>query len=399
MIRTIWMKVAYIVILIISAIFAVLYLGSFSVLLLGVLIILPVLLQISLWYIRFNLDVNIETGTALCHRKKNQTIKLIVKNKGFLPVGKAGALVVFSGASTKDKIPVSVSFPIPAKNTATIQITVSAQHCGLNEIEIKHLQITDYIRLFSHKLHNPSRASVMVLPYASDINYSLDIPCSPSDEESSIYSKLRPGDDPSEVYRIREYRPGDVPKRIHWKLSSRTDTTWVKEYSLPISRKAAVLIDYSYSSSFSADLMDISLDAAYSLSLALVKQEVPTTIYWVSGQSNKIMWNEVHSPSDINSCFTAILSHDPSSEPEELLKQGSEIMAIHSTNALYYCTYRYDLKEIESYFRTFKENHIHVLTSDCTSSHESPFRNVIFIRDGSIADDLKKLSDLEVKYE
>lgn len=399
MIRTLWMKAAYIIILIAAALFSVLYLGSFSVVLLGVLIILPFILQLSLLYIRFNLNVHIETGTSLYHRKKSQTVKLIVQNKGFLPVGKAGALVVFSGSSINDKIPVSVMFPIPANNITTVQLTVAAQHCGYNDIEIKYLQITDYIRLFSHKLRYLSNVSVMVLPSAAEINYTLDISCSPSDEESSIYSKLRPGDDPSEVYRIREYRPGDMPKRIHWKLSSRTDTTWVKEYSLPISQKAALLIDYSCQTSETADLMDVALDAAYSLSLALVKQEVPTTIYWVSSKSDKIMWNEVNSQADINSCFTALLSNSPVERAEELLKQSSDIMAIHSTNALYYCTHHYDEQEINSYFRTFKENHLRVITSDNASVNDPKYKNIIFVRDGHIAEDMRSLSSLEVKHE
>ncbi|MGN0630022.1 MAG: DUF58 domain-containing protein [Ruminococcus sp.] len=314
-------------------------------------------------------------------------------------MGKAAALIVFSGAAINDKIPVSVSFPIPAKNTTTVQFNISVPHCGLNNITLKHLQLTDYIRLFSQKAHYNAETSVFVFPSAVDLNYTLNIPCSPSDEESNIYSKLRPGDDPSEVYRIREYRPGDMPKRIHWKLSSRTDTTWIKEYSLPISQRAAILLDYSYLNSSSVDLMDIALDAAYSLARALVKQEIPTTIYWISSQSDKIIWNDVNSDADINSCFTTLLSQIPTSESDELLKQSSELIAIHSTNALYYCTYRYDIQEIKRFFRTFKENHIYVITSECSAMQELPLKNIIFVRNGIIAEDMRKLSNLEAEHE
>lgn len=399
MIRTLWMKTAYIILLIISALFAVLYLGSFSVILFCVLIILPILLWLSLLYIRFSLDVTIETGNILFHRNTPQVINLVIKNRSFLPVGKAAALIVFSGAAINDAIPVSLSFPIPAKNTTTVQLNISVPHCGLNNITLKHLQITDYIRLFSHKIRYKAETSVFVLPSAVDLNYSLNIPCSPSDEESNIYSKLRPGDDPSEVYQIREYRPGDMPKRIHWKLSSRTDTTWVKEYSLPICQKTAILIDYSYLDSSSADLMDIALDAAYSLARALIKQEIPTTIYWISSQSDKIIWNDVNSDADINSCFSTLLSQLPTDESDELLKQSSELIAVHATNALYYCTYRYDIQEIKRFFRIFKENHFYVITSECSSMQDLPFNNIICIRNGMIAEDMRKLSNMEAKHE
>lgn len=399
MIRTLWMKTAYIIILIAAALFAVLYLGSFSVILLCILLILPVIFWLSLWYIRFSLDVSIETDSALSHRNMPQFIKLVVKNKSFLPVGKAAAMLVCSGISINKNISATVSFPIPARNVTTVQIRFSAPHCGLTDIKLKYLQITDYIRLFSRKIRYSSETSVLILPCAAEINYELNIPCSPSDEESCIYSKLRPGNDPSEIYRIREYRPGDMPKRIHWKLSSRTDTTWVKEYSLPISQRAAVLVDYSFSPSIPADLMDIALDAAYSISMALIKQEIPVVIYWVSGQSGKILWNEVLSAADLNGCFSALLSHKPVNESDELLKQSSDLTAVHSTNALYYCTPRFDLSEIKSYFRTFKENRLHVITSESSSMQDVPYKNIIFVREGTISEDLRTLSSMEVKHE
>ena len=40
--------------------------------------------------------------------------------------------------------------------------------------------------------------------------------------ESDSYSTIKGGDDPSEVFAIREYREGDRLQRIHWKLSYET---------------------------------------------------------------------------------------------------------------------------------------------------------------------------------
>ncbi len=48
------------------------------------------------------------------------------------------------------------------------------------------------------------------------------------------YSQTKPGSDPSETFAIREYRPGDPIRQIHWKLSQKADMTMLRELGLPV---------------------------------------------------------------------------------------------------------------------------------------------------------------------
>ncbi len=48
------------------------------------------------------------------------------------------------------------------------------------------------------------------------------------------YSPTKPGSDPSETFAIREYRPGDPIRQIHWKLSQKTDAPMLRELGLPV---------------------------------------------------------------------------------------------------------------------------------------------------------------------
>ena len=52
--------------------------------------------------------------------------------------------------------------------------------------------------------------------------------------DSDRFSTYKKGDDPSEIFDIREYADGDKIQRIHWKLSSKTGDLMVKEGSLPL---------------------------------------------------------------------------------------------------------------------------------------------------------------------
>ncbi len=394
MIYTAWMKIIYILILAAAALFSVLYLEAFSVFLLLILLMIPVFMMLSLVYIRFNLKASLQSTGITYHRSIPQAIQLVISNNGILPVGKAAAQLICRSRITGEEIPVTLIFPIPARNVTTIEFTITVPNCGVTDIVLKRLQFTDYIRLFSWRMRPDFTANVMTLPSGAELGYKLDIPCSETDDESNIYSKLRAGDDPSEVYRIREYQPGDLQKRIHWKLSSRTDTIWVKEYSFPIRQRAAVLVDYTVYPSVPIDSVDTALEAAYSLAAAFIHQSIPTVLYWYNAETDNLEWNELNSMSELNDCFTSLLSQLPSHDSDGFIRQASEQASIRTTNAVYYCTPSFNSEHIAALDKIFRKNRLFVITAEFPSERREITGNVIYVREGSLAGDLQKLSDI-----
>ncbi len=394
MIYTAWMKILYLIIIIIAALFSVLYLGEFSVFLLMTLLLLPVFMIISLVYIRCSINASVQSTGTSYHRNTPQAIQLVVKNNGFLPVSKAAAHLVCTNRMTNEQADITLSFPIPSRNVTTVEFTITVPHCGITDIELKRLQFADYIRLFSWKMHTGFTTSLMTLPSGTHIGYTINIPCSETDNESNIYSKLRAGDDPSEVYRIKEYQPGDMQKRIHWKLSSRTDTIWVKEYSFPIRQRTAVIMDYTSADNISADSIDTALEAAYTLTSAFIQQNISTVLYWYNQETDELEWNDLKSMPEINDCFASLLSHMPSQSSSELIKLTSKQIAIHSTNAVYFCTPAYNRDDINAMSKIFKKNRLFIITAEFPFSEQKDVGNIVFVRNESIAADLKKLSDI-----
>ncbi|MBQ8687665.1 MAG: DUF58 domain-containing protein [Ruminococcus sp.] len=389
MMRTIWMKIIYFILLLAAALFSVLYLEPFSILLLLILLLIPILMLLSNIYIRFHLRVSLQLTGSTYHRGTPQAVQLTIRNSGFLPVGRAVASINWISMMSDTKIPVSLTFPIPARNVTTVEFRISASHCGLTKMRMQWMQFTDYIHLFGWKMHVHPEAELLVLPGGKELDFPLSVPGSETDEESNIYSKLKPGDDPSEVYRIREYQPGDLQKRIHWKLSCRTDTVWVKEYSFPIQHRAAVVIDYSCGQTASAAAMDTALEAAFTLCAAFVRQEIPLMLYWLDAASGQLVWNELHTPSDLNDCFGTLLRQLPAKENTALLEQLSEQPALRSTNAIWYCTPCDVLSEMQKLSGIFKENRLHVLTARKADTEEKRPEHIYFIDEGSVEDTLR----------
>lgn len=86
------------------------------------------------------------------------------------------------------------------------------------------------------------------------------------------------GEDRSEVYQLREYRPGDDIRQIHWKLSSKLDELILKEASQPESR--SLLVFWDKRSGGTPAQMDALAEVVSSAGMALLQSGVPYTLCW-----------------------------------------------------------------------------------------------------------------------
>ena len=90
----------------------------------------------------------------------------------------------------------------------------------------------------------------------------------------------RRGEDRSEVYQLREYRPGDDIRQIHWKLSSKLDELILKETSQPESRSLLVFWDKRTGT---PQQMDALAEVVSSTGAALLQGGVQYTLSWTEG--------------------------------------------------------------------------------------------------------------------
>lgn len=74
--------------------------------------------------------------------------------------------------------------------------------------------------------------------------------------EGERYSPHKPGDDLTELFGLRDYRPGDRLSRVDWKLSQKGDELLVREASLPAADRALLLADLSGDALEADSLMD-----------------------------------------------------------------------------------------------------------------------------------------------
>lgn len=113
---------------------------------------------------------------------------------------------------------------------------------GTYEIGMDCLYISDLFRMFRLRRDIDLYHTVLVYPRKLPLDDRTTL--SVSEVPSSSTHRLR-GDDPGEIGNLREYRPGDGLKSVHWKLSSKAQDLLIKEYETDLHRRVYVLCDFA----------------------------------------------------------------------------------------------------------------------------------------------------------
>lgn len=182
-----------------------------------------------------------------------------------------------TGESGRLKIPFSVS----GRKHAVVSFRGKSRFCGCCVFTVKECHIYDLFRIFYKKRKITEKAAgiLSVMPEISPV--SLDLMGKEAyDMESFRYSQNRSGDDSGEVFEIREYRPGDNIKQIHWKLTRKLGSPAVKEYSYPVYDSVLLMADMESASCQVKDAAEQNAMAEVyaSVAMALVEKGIPFEI-------------------------------------------------------------------------------------------------------------------------
>lgn len=103
-------------------------------------------------------------------------------------------------------------------------------YCGIVWVRMEELRTYDYFSLCSAGKDAKDHMQVIVFPKPLKLNILSSPPEQREllDSAEKLVGKTEGGN--YELRRIREYQPGDPIRHIHWNLSARTDSIWLKEF-------------------------------------------------------------------------------------------------------------------------------------------------------------------------
>ena len=120
---------------------------------------------------------------------------------------------------------------------------VVLSHVGSYEYELVKVRIYDLTGLFYVHKKIKRFADIQVLPELDAVAVQVSERVRRYFGEAESYDDFQPGTDVSQIFDVREYRPGDRLQRIHWKLSAKSDGLLVREDSQPLACAVVFLLD------------------------------------------------------------------------------------------------------------------------------------------------------------
>ncbi len=272
-----------------SWIVAVFYLQYSAIAFVGLLTVLPIFMLISLIFMKFRTSVAVDSRNPLSEkdelgRPARAAIILSVENRNrFLPITKGIAKVRYHNSFSGEKGVLKVRFSVDAGKKRDRRIPIVMNHCGNVAITVERVRIYDYLSIFALTIGKHFETqNILILPSTKDMYLGRDRWYNETNEDSDRFSLYKKGDDPSEIFDIREFAEGDKIQRIHWKLSSKMGNLMVKEGSLPLTKAINIFVDLCNKSTKKekGKEADLLIQGVYSIAMFMIERGIPQKYIW-----------------------------------------------------------------------------------------------------------------------
>lgn len=245
--------------------FKLTYIGWFGGYLLAVTALLPPLLLLLSLPSMFRLHATF-TVPEHCARDAEAWLRVRFRAGRLLPLSRVKLSVRLENQFTGEKT--SLSYVYRGLVDGDCLIPLPTGSCGLVRCRVTGLRCYDLLGLISLRRRCGEESRYTVLPRPAEPEKRLDI-----DAAMNANAVLRPkyGGGYSEEHDLRVYQPGDSVNSIHWKLSSKTGNTIVREPLMDANTQVYLVLA-------GAENIQEGLETLYWLSLELCRLEIAHTV-------------------------------------------------------------------------------------------------------------------------
>ncbi len=272
-------------------------------------VILPLCSALALFLPRRSPAVRLSVPETIT-RGEPAFCNLTLENRSAFPLLSVRCTVEIHNLLTGEADRLTIAAAASGKRTVSTGFSLISTHCGMLEVQLSEVQLRDAFGLFVRRVPCGERRTAMVPPVLRPMELSI---ADTADFllDSARYSTQKPGYDPSETFRIREYVPGDPIRQIHWKLSEKTDTTLVRDFGLPVVHEMLLLLETTalQNTVLGAGEADTLLDLLFSLSRALLSLDIPHAVGWQDGAAGVYEEREIQSGEDWAELQRLVLSN------------------------------------------------------------------------------------------
>ena len=289
--------------LVLSTVYGV-YLAA---LVLIIMILIPVISFLYCLYIIRGVELRADGIRQISEKGIGIPIKLIIKNKRLIPAVRVD--VEMSTENHFDRIPskTCIVTSLKSKEEKITGFDFSSAYCGKIDIAAEGIRVYDPFALICIKKRLELKLYTAVLPSIHRLNDLIEYKLT-EQIEGDTFSQYKCGDDPSEIFDVRDYQDGDKYRRIHWKLSFKQEKLMVKELSSPIDDSVTIMVDLCVGDWLRCiELVDAVMEEVYSLSVYFLENDILHRICWYDSRRDELFTVKIQCESDMYEAMDRLL--------------------------------------------------------------------------------------------
>ena len=287
--------IAYLLILALAVLFYILFIGYFSYFTLVFVAVFPLFSLLFSLPAMWSVQVSLEAEKPRQERGTPATVAVGLRSSLGLPVYRGRLVLQMENRMTGEGEQRVLRMPVYGRGIRSRQ-EFQLTHCGVVQWTAKRLWVYDLLGLFAIPRRTEATATVVSTPklYETAVDPEL---------LESVRREGNGWDEDSVDMEIREYRPPDSPRLVHWKLSARLDDLMVRADDSGEGRGMTRLYPVWDGEADAADRM---LDRLLSLSEFLLDRQFPHEICWEDGR--EICRARIRSEEDLLTALPQLLS-------------------------------------------------------------------------------------------
>ncbi|MCB6993050.1 DUF58 domain-containing protein [bacterium 210820-DFI.6.37] len=307
-------RVFYVLLLLVMAMIYIFTNTYYTLTLLGLCVLLPVISLALTLFSRRGLTIQLEVpGTA---RKDCAVFTYRFTNSSLFPAARIMLRVRMENQMTGASKLRRVSATVGGKKTVDAELAMKDSKVGTVLIFTEKIKIYDAFGLFAFRKPGLPVQAVVVYPEMREALVYMEKPIETSGD-GSRYSPDRPGADVSEIFALREYVPGDEIRKIHWKLSVKLDKTMLRDFSLPLNYSVFLLMELTKGKE---DMIDGVVELYLSLSRALLENGINHNLAWYDAGEGMFHARELDDFENLDMAAAQVLASYPSSDNSAALE-------------------------------------------------------------------------------
>ncbi len=341
-------KVRYLLLLVLVGVLSVLYNIYYMGIILLTVIAMPFLMFGLLSYLYGKVKAEMVSVVHIANKRDAIPITVQLTNPSIFPIINLKIYISYKNGYSDQRFKKSFLISLDYRTRTSVICNLFSEYAGNLDITLEGIRIYDYMKLFSLKKKIKNQLKVAVLPYYYELEENY-ISNNTRLIESDNYSPLKSGDDPSEVFAIREYREGDRLQRIHWKLSMKQKQLMIKEFSDPLNCSVLIFVNLSVPEAESKlHFVDAIMECALSLSYTFIAKGQMHYFSWFDEKHGICKRLRVVKEQDLFEAVDGLLQSMPYGEETDAL---SAYLAEHPNEQytdLFYITGDVSISRIDS---------------------------------------------------